>query len=262
MAEVQFNYTGRIKLQPQEVVASYRIDSDLQYLALEYDLERYRLRSSCYVVLEVEAVGTTDIRRFQLGDLGGGVRSTSLSFQKLRNPELIRLRFKVVELTEFGLPMIRAELDGIYPSDESENSSSRSFLKIVKDDDLDVSWQLRFDEDVPVLYLSGKHDLFHQLRGVSKEFNPLILPEVVRQVFEWLTSSDIDFDDELLGQWIDFYEELGCPGGLIQDSRTSLDEEAIDQLMAIGRELSEEFCKRSGLMNSLSSSLESAVVRD
>ena len=97
MAEVQFNYTGRIKLQPQDVVASYRVEGDLQHLALEWNLEQYPLRSSCYVILEVEAVGTTDIRRFELGDLGDGARSTSLSFQKLRNPELIRLRFKVVE---------------------------------------------------------------------------------------------------------------------------------------------------------------------
>ncbi|MBM4075185.1 MAG: hypothetical protein FJ267_06035 [Planctomycetes bacterium] len=145
--------------------------------------------------------------------------------------------------------MIRGVLDGIYPLDESDNSKSKSILKIVRDDELGVPWQLRFEE-IPVLYLTGRRDLFVYLKESSREFNPTVLPEIVRQIFEWLALGDHDFDDEILGQWVIFFEALGCEPGFLETSRTRTDDE-VEDVGSRGVRLSEEFARRFEFVESL-----------
>lgn len=249
MARVEFNYTGRVQILPTEVYASYRLDGDDQVLTLKLTLSHYSFPTTSRVVVEVESAGTTDVRRLDLGALGDADRTASERFPRLRNPELIRLRVKVVEYVD-RLPMIRGVLDNVYPLDENDNSKSKSILKIVRDDELGVPWQLRFDE-IPVLYLTGRRDLFVYLKENSREFNPTVLPEVVRQIFEWLALDDHDFDDEILAQWVTFFEDLGCEPGFLETSRTRADERDLDDVVSRGLRLSEEFARRFEFVESL-----------
>jgi len=248
MAKVEFNYTGRVQILPTEVYASFRLDGDDQVLTLKWTFSHYSFPKTSKVIVEVESPGTTDVRRLDLGALGDGDRSATERFPRLRNPELIRLRVKVVENVDV-LPMIRGVLDGIYPLDESDNSKSKSILKIVRDDELGVPWQLRFEE-IPVLYLTGRRDLFVYLKESSREFNPTVLSEIVRQIFEWLALGDHDFDDEILGQWVIFFEALGCEPGFLETSRTRTDDE-VEDVGSRGVRLSEEFARRFEFVESL-----------
>lgn len=251
MAQVEINYTDRVQILPTEVHSSFRLDGSEQVLTLKWTLSHYSFPQTSKVIVEVESTGTTDVRRLELGAIGGKDRVVSERFPRLRNPELIRLRLKVVDTDRStGLPMIRGVVDRVYPLDENDNSKSKSILKIVRDEELGIPWQLRFEE-IPVLYITGRRDLFVYLKESSREFNPTVLPEVVSQIFGWLALNDCDFDDEIIRQWVNFFENLGSEPGFLELNRSRADEDEVGDVLSRGARLSEEFVRRFGFLDIL-----------
>ena len=164
MTATQLNYTNRIDIQSSEIEAAYRVEGDHCKVTLKWLLGHYALDEDCQIFIGLLGTSTTEARRIQLGSLGDGNGSEVIDFRNLRNPELMKLRFLVVKVDDRGIPMIKADLGGISPLDQSDNSKAKSFLKIIKQDDLMVPWRLSFNDEEPIIVISGRQDLYQQLR--------------------------------------------------------------------------------------------------
>ena len=251
MTATQLNYTNRIDIQSSEIEATYQVEGDHCKVTLKWLLGHYALDEDCEIFIGLVGTNTTEARRIQLGSLGDGNGSEVIDFRNLRNPELMKLRFLVVKVDDRGIPMIRADLSGISPLDQSDNSKAKSFLKIIKQDDLMVPWRLSFNDEEPIIVISGRQDLYQQLRESSPIFNPLVLSEVVRQVFEWMALSDDDFSGEVSKQWIKFFTKLSCPAGFLEEVHSADDEEQLVEVREMAQRVSEEFARKFGLVNAV-----------
>ena len=127
-----------------------------------------------------------------------------------------------------------------------------SFLKIVKRLDLTVPWRVEFEEDEPTLVISDREGLYHKLRDTSPIFMPLVLAEVVRQVFVWLATTDVDYNDDILTEWILLFERLTCPHGFIQAEHRREDEEEFADVKKVANDVSEEFAKKFNFIERIS----------
>jgi len=225
MSTLAMNYTGRIDIEAHEIEATYVVENDQYELSLKWLLGHYGLPENCKLFIEMKGGSTTETRRFELGMLGDGQGEKTLNLAHIRNPELIKIRFGVVIVDSNGLPMIKADRDRISPLNLNENNRSRSLLKMVKSPDLTVPWRVEFNDEEPVLMISDRQELFHNLRDTSPLFTPLVLPDVVRQIFEWMALSDIDYSADVMKQWVKYFEDLTCPTGFIQVDRSQVSEE-------------------------------------
>jgi hypothetical protein len=201
---------------------------------------------------------TTETRRFELGTLIDGNGEKTLKIAQVRNPELIKLRFGVVEVDTNGLPMIKADRDRIAPHNLNENNQSRSFLKMIKSSELIVPWRVDFIDEEPVLLITDRQELFHSLRDTSPLFQPLVLSDVVRQVFERLAINEADYSNAVIKQWVKFFEDLTCPIGFIQMERLGATEEELDEVKLMSQIVSEEFSKKFKFIDAIASTFEPA----
>ena len=254
MSIYSMNYTGRIDFEVNEVSASYREENGQGTLTVRWLLGHYGLNSNSQLFLTMEGDETSESRRFGLGLLGVGQGEIVLPITQFRNPELIKLRLKVVEVDSDGIPMILAQGDKISPLNLNSNNRSRSFLKIMNSPDLTVPWRVGFPDDEPVLYVSDRDELFLKLRNKSPLFEPLVLAEVVRQIFVWIATSDLAYGSEVLKEWILFFEQLTCPHGFIQEDRSHEDDS--EAVMQFANDVSEEFAKKHNFTQSISSIIE------
>lgn len=261
MPAIRINYTGRIDIQSEEVTATYREEAGTCVLVVKWLLGHYGLSPDCNLYLGLEGDGTSESRRYELGRLGDGQGEQTLRLTQVRDPELIKIRLKVVENDSSGIPIIKAQGDKISPLNLNASNQSRSFLKILKAPDLTVPWRVAFDEDEPILLVSDREELFHKLRDTSPLFIPLVLPEVVRQVFVWLATSEVDYSSEVLKEWIIFFEHLTCPHGFIQQDRSSRDPEEVEEVMRVASFVSEEFAKKFEFNRRISSVFDSEETR-
>ena len=251
----RINYTGRIDLESHEVEATYRVENDLVDLTIKWLLGHYGLPKDCKLVTEIGAPGkSTEFIRIELGDLGEGHGEKTLQL-KVRNPELIGIRFKVIQINSDGVPFSRAYAK-VRPDDLSENSRARSFLKIIKDEDLTVPWQVKFENDLPYLAVPPYDDLFPDLALAKNLFIPTVLPDVVRQIFEWLATSEVDLNNETIRQWIKFFEKLSCESNFFESSQARDNQEWQNKVIAKAIEVSEEFSKKFAIIHSIKSAFE------
>ena len=256
MSLLRMNYTGRIDIESQEVSATYRVDNGQYVLTIKWLLGHYGMNKDCQLFVGLEGDGTSESRRFDLGKLGDGQGEGTLTIAQVRNPDLIKIRLKVVELSHNGVPLIKAQCDKISPLNIDGNNRSRSFLKIVKRLDLTVPWLVEFEEDEPTLVISDRDGLYHKLRDTSPIFMPLVLAEVVRQVFVWLATTDVDYNDDILTEWILLFERLTCPHGFIQAEHALEDEDEMADVERVAKDVSEEFAKKFNLIEKVSSTFE------
>lgn len=257
MSALAINYTGRIEIEPHEIEATYVVENDQYELTLKWLLSHYGLPESCKLFIEMKGGSqTTETRRFELGMLGDGQGEKKLSLAYVRNPELIKIRFGVVLVDSNGLPMIKADRDKISPLNLNENNRSRSLLKMVKSPDLTVPWRMEFNDDEPVLMISDRQELFHNLRDTSPLFTPLVLPDVVRQIFEWMALSDVDYTSEVMKQWVKYFENLSCPSDFIEIDRSQANEDEIHEVMNMSRIVSEEFSKKFKIIDAVASTFD------
>jgi hypothetical protein len=251
----RINYTGRIDLQQHEVDATYRVENDQINLTISWMLGHYGLSPRCQLSVELDAPGQTmELTRIPIGDLGDG--NGSQSFQiKARNPEFMRLRLIVTEVSPNKIPLLKADGD-FRPVNLSESTRSRSFLKIVKDPELTVPWRVDFIDDEPFLRVTDREDLFSDLRDNSKLFLPSVLPEVVRQVFEWLATSDVDRGNKTVKQWIKYFVGLTCPSNYFDTTRSRGNEEEYSDVINKAKAISEEFAKKYKINRTIRESFE------
>ena len=254
MTATQINYTNRIDIQPSEIEATYRVEGDRCEVTLKWLLSHYALDEDCEIFVSLMGSYTTEVRRIHLGTFGNGNGLKVIDYRNLRNPELMKLRFLVVRADDHGIPMIKADLAGISPLDQSDNSKSKSFLKIVRQDDLMVPWRLSFNDEEPVIFISGREDLYQLLRESSPIFNPLMLSEVVRQVFEWMALSGDDLSREISQHWVRFFEKLTCPVGFLEEARSADNEEQSTEVKEMAQRVSDEFARKFGLVNAVAAS--------
>ena len=254
MTANSINYTGRIDIEVNEVSATYREDNGQCLITISWLLGHYGLNKTCQLFLSLEGDQTSESRRFDLGLLGDGQGERVLTFAQIRNPELIKLRLKVVESNLDGIPLIKAQGDKIAPVNLNADNRSRSFLKMVSSPDLTVPWRVEFRNDEPVLMISEREDLFQKLRNKSQLFEPLVLADVVRQVFIWMATSDLSYSDEILKEWVLFFERLSCPQGFVQTERSHEDD--YEEIMEMANIVSEEFAKKYGFIESISSIID------
>jgi len=255
MTASRMNYTGRVDIDPKEVSATYRENNGEYILTVRWLLGHYGMDKNCRLFVGLEGDGTSESRRFDLGLLGEGQGKKDIPIEQVRNPELIKIRLKVVKLSSDGIPLIKAQCDKISPLNSDGNNRSRSFLKIVKSPDLTVPWRIDFPDDEPVLMISDRDDLFLKLRDTPL-FMPLVLAEVVRQVFEWLATSEVDHDNHVLQEWINYFEQLTCPRGFIQMERSRGDDDDFTEVKRVANDVSEEFAKKFNFVEKISSTLD------
>lgn len=256
MSALHINYTGRIDLDSQEVSATYREDKGQFILTVKWLLGHHRMNEDCVLSIELKGAGTSESRRFDFGLLGDGQGEEILTLAQVRNPELIKIRLVVVEASHNGIPLIRAQIDRISPLNLHGNNRSRSFLKIVKSPDLTVPWRVEFPDDEPILKISDREELYHKLRDTSPIFMPLVLAEVVGQIFVWLSTSEVDYNNDILNEWILFFEQLTCPHGFIQAEHSREDEEEFADVKRVANDVSEEFAKKFHLIEKISSAFD------
>jgi hypothetical protein len=256
MSTLAMNYTGRIDIEAHEIEATYVVENDQYELSLKWLLGHYGLPENCKLFIEMKGGSTTETRRFELGMLGDGQGEKTLNLAHIRNPELIKIRFGVVIVDSNGLPMIKADRDRISPLNLNENNRSRSLLKMVKSPDLTVPWRVEFNDEEPVLMISDRQELFHNLRDTSPLFTPLVLPDVVRQIFEWMALSDIDYSTDVMKQWVKYFEDLTCPIGFIQVDRSQADEDELIDVVNMSRIVSEEFSKKFKIVDAVASTFD------
>jgi hypothetical protein len=259
MNALKMNYTGRVDILEHEIEATYQVDNDEYSLTLKWLLGHYGLPSNCNLFVEMKGGSqTTETRRFELGTLIDGNGEKTLKIAQVRNPELIKLRFGVVEVDTNGLPMIKADRDRIAPHNLNENNQSRSFLKMIKSSELIVPWRVDFIDEEPVLLITDRQELFHSLRDTSPLFQPLVLSDVVRQVFERLAINEADYSNAVIKQWVKFFEDLTCPIGFIQMERLGATEEELDEVKLMSQIVSEEFSKKFKFIDAIASTFEPA----
>lgn len=251
----RINYTGRIDLQDHEVEATYQIVDEQFDLTLKWLIGHYGLPEDCKLFFELTGGSTTEKHRFEIGDLGDGLGEKQIRIP-VRNPDLITLRFIVVLDDERGFPLIKAQKGGIIPRNLGESNRSRSFLKIVKTSDLTVPWRVEINEDEPILRITDREELFIELRDVSRLFKPSILPDVVRQVFELLATSDVDFSNRTVKQWIKYFASLSCPSDFFESSHSRGDEEQYNEVVQLSHLVSEEFSKKYKILPTIKSIFE------
>jgi len=254
MTANSINYTGRIDIELNEVNATYREDNGQCLITISWLLGHYGLNKTCQLFLSLEGDQTSESRRFDLGLLGDGQGERILTFAQIRNPELIKLRLKVVETNLEGIPLIKAQGDKITPVNLNADNRSRSFLKMVSSPDLTVPWRVEFENDEPVLKISEREDLFQKLRNKSQIFEPLVLADVVRQVFIWMATSDLSYSDEVLKEWVLFFERFSCPQGFVQTERSH--EVDYEEVVEMANVVSEEFAKKYDFIQSISSIID------
>jgi hypothetical protein len=249
----RLNYTGRIELSNNDVSAKFQNIGSLKTILLTWKLGIFNFSSSSEIIVDLRAAGTTETRRIFIGNVDQDISQYEIDISQMRNPELAKIRFKVCEKDNLGISRIKAQIDNLVPKNSDADDNARSFLKLAKDDELDVPWELRFEAGEPCLFITGKKELYHQLRNRSPWFLPSIMHEVVRQVFLWLIDQS-DYENlDIAEKWKQFFIELGCDSDIF-NAAEELDlierrEEVDSQL----RVIIQSFVRRHNILNQLAS---------
>lgn len=242
-----FNYTNKIQLDENEIKAIYREVKENNYIiTLKWDLSAHNIVEDYNLFYELKGQHTTETRR-QAIEVTTGL--TEYGFEFLGDPDLIKIRFIAVA-SRNSIPMIIAERDQILPL--SEDGRSRSFLKIHKLDNLDVAWEINFDDNIPILNISS-HSKIYENRNY---FLPIILPNVVQQIFEWLVLSDEDLSGDLLRHWVNYFEDICRKPDMIAELRSKDPEDKNKSVHEESLSIREKFAKKHNTLDAVAHILD------
>lgn len=245
------NFTGRVDLPMDSLDAYIEKQGSRFILHLEWDFGRFNFDSKSELWLEIRRAGTYEYRREYLSNFKKGKNVASVDVSNMTDPMNLRLRLKVVFDKE-GKRLLVGNLDNFVPRVPEDKNMQRGFLKIIKDDSLEIPWRLKFDYGEPILVISGKRNTYTFLKEDSRFFIPAILPEVVRQVAIWAFGDRNRENQEVFDKWENFLRKLGAAAELF-DQQDFIDQEADESLIGQIEEnatlCANEFSRRHQIIN-------------
>jgi len=204
------NFTNRIDLDPttikSKLIANSAIAGEYE-IAIEADLSDIALIGEFTIVLTHKALGETN--RFELPGQKELKINITHPLHGMRNPLEVVSQLEIIQQDSKNIPVIRASVRNINPEIPGEQTAKKSALKSKRDPDLNVPWRLDYSEGYPILHITDKHGLYDQLL-LTPQFDPLILPEVARQVFNWVIFDPNLKDNFYVDAWKLIFEQLGC----------------------------------------------------
>lgn len=204
------NFTNRIEIDTNLINAKLLVvgqNPDRYEFNLETDLTNIGLAGVFTVVLTHKALGETD--RFELPGQTNLNLKIKHNLKAMRNPLDVVSQLELVQFDMNSIPVIRASARNINPEIPGDQSARKSALKTKRDPNLNVPWRMNYSEGYPILHITDKNGLYDQL-FLTPQFDPLILPEVVRQIFMWLIFDPGMKDAFYVDAWKLIFEQLGC----------------------------------------------------
>ena len=206
------NFIEVQKLESTSVQARIEWKQRTSELEMSWDLSNLGFDPSNYIVLEIWSVRSIRYKRCNLGAFGIGVGNFKAKLEFSEELDAIRCRFKIVKKFASGRPCLVASLDGIKPLIADDNLvETSSLLAIQTDDELKHPWELRFENSEPTLYLHPQLSQPLRNRAQAPWFHPIILSEILGQIFDWLASPSERDENLTTKQWEEFMIDLGCP---------------------------------------------------
>jgi hypothetical protein len=206
----RLNFTNRVALDPEMITAAILQSSvaSTEYdIKITIDLSAVSLIGLFDVVFTYKALSET--RRYVETAVSDLKLSINHSLHGMRNPFDVVAAIEVIQKDPKGIPLIKASARKIEPEIPGKQSARRSVLKTKRDPNLNVAWRLNYSEGYPILHISDKNGLYDQL-ALMPQFEPLILPEIARQVFNWLIFDPNPKDQIFVAAWKVIFEQLGC----------------------------------------------------
>ena len=248
------NQTGRKKIPVEEVTIEL-LDGD--FLLFKWNLSDVNLGDNFEAVLELSAIGN-NMRQVVAVNQIPVKGEAKISIKNFLIPQSIIGRFKVVKLEKNGIRFITQESQTLrLKNNKLEGEQGKSLLDVYWDQQLNVPWQLNFDDSEPILKVSDQFENAPKIYG-HIVFQTSILPEVFKQITFWLLTEDPDENQNVkIGHWWKLVEEYG----LTSEDRsyfTSLvekDFEAIREIDLKSSEVADKFAVRHKIVQKLSNYL-------
>jgi len=257
----KLNFTNRMDLDPSFVVAKILVNphqtSEYEF-HIEIDLSAVLLVGEFDIVFTYKAIGET--KRVEMKKQSNKQIIATHSLRGMRKPLDVVAYIKIIQLDKNLVPIIRASIRNVIPEVPGNQSAQRSALKTKRDPDLKVPWRLYFTEEYPILHVSDKNGLYDQLFS-TPQFDPLILSEVVRQVFIWLVFDPGSKDQYYVDIWKKIFEDLGCDQAFFDDVPTPHEDDGSmegmtpglrDTVLAMSFQVSDRFTADFNLLGRLS----------
>jgi len=252
------NYTNRLEIPSSLIEAKIeKIGSEWQ-LNILYDFKSLELDPNWSVVMDIFVPGTTESRRYSLAGIAITEPGKLFDLSDMINPADSKLRIKVVD-SSGGPRIIKAQIDDYVPISDVSNDNSRSLLPIKPGIGMISPWSLKFVKGVPTLYITDKGDLYNSLRSKVKAawFYPVIMHDVFRQIFEWLSLLDGYENEKVAEKWKKLFIEIyGCPGDFFETINDKDDIEKLEEILSQGRLISDEVSRQKMHVEKIISLLE------
>ena len=252
-----FNFTDRVDI-PLECISvrNLTFQGNEVFLTVAWDFSILGLPSDANVKIELGAIGTFQTDVIDCGLLETGVlQSKAIPVSHIRNPNLIQFRVMISKRNDLGVPLILAEIDKVKPVLDKGSENGSSLLKRRKITNLGVPWELQFDSGIPVLCISGKKDMWFQLRKKAPWFDPIVLHKILGEIFFWtIQESKSPEDPEIFEEWKNYFVTLGASEDFYEQNYDILDQDSEDFRVVndLCRQITEAFCIKFDVFGQIS----------
>jgi hypothetical protein len=248
------NQTGRKKIPVEEVTIEL-INDD--FLLFKWNLSDTNLGENFEAVLELSAIGN-NVRQIVAVNEIPVIGEAKISIKEFLIPQSIVGRFKVVNLENEGLRFIIRESQTLrLKNNKLEGEQGKSLLDVHWDQQLNVPWQLIFEDSEPILKVSDQFENAPKIYSHTV-FQTSILPEVFKQITFWLLTEDPDENQNIkISYWWKLVEDYGLSSedrnyftGLIEK-----DFETIKEIEVKCSEVADKFAVQHRIVQKLSNFL-------
>lgn len=212
----RLNYTGRKRITQDRL--EFHISENSEGVPLlftrRFELEDMSLSPSGRIFITVDRGLSLEVERIDAGTIGAPKLPDAYPLTRFNAPDGLRVDVDVVEELGEQAGKKLAVAKSIKPKlaiDEESPSSRISLLPFVPSEDLGQQlWRLEIsDSDPPVVAVNAKLPNWRSL-GRSEAFQVMVLPEVARQIANWLlmNAEGDEAEGEPLHHWRLFFESL------------------------------------------------------